>query len=80
MARRKEMIPLKGPQPFIDESFCAAGMAHGHYMVTVGPVTLGLTKEEKERVLATWSQLENDINPETGIKFTTGEKDFLSSH
>lgn len=79
MAKRREMIGGKPPQPFIDEASCLAGMVHSHYTVTVGPVTLWLTKEERARTLETWSMLENNIDPETREKFTPEKLAFYES-
>jgi len=71
MARRREMIPFKGIQPIIDDIYQGAGylFTKGEYSVTIGPVTLWLTKEEKDATLLTWSQLENGIDPSTGLAF-----------
>lgn len=56
------------PKPATQDEFVAAGLYDGEYTLAVGPMRLSLTKEEKERTLVTWSQLENGINPETGEK------------
>lgn len=70
MAMRRERIPFKPRQQFLEEPCCLAGMVNDHFTVTVGPVTLALTKEERDRTLSTWCQLESGIDPETGVKFT----------
>ena len=67
MAEYKDMNTH--PKPFIKEDFVAAGYVNENFTLAVGSIRINLTKEEKERTVKTWDQLENGINPETGEKF-----------
>lgn len=57
------------PKSAIEDNFVAAGYIDDNFTLSVGPIRISLTKEEKERTLKTWDQLETGINPETGEKF-----------
>lgn len=78
MATYKDMN--NHPNPPIEDNFVAAGKVAGKgYLLSVGPIRITLTKDEKEQTLFTWSQLDNGINPETNKKFTESEISQLKS-
>lgn len=70
MAKYREMKRGQSMPDWTEDNIIASGKIKDEYILSVGPIRIKLSKEEKKRTLDTWSKLEAGIDPETNQPFT----------